>query len=505
MALALTDLKKTTRTTELGRQLYPYQIRDDRYLAALSYAIGYYEQMVGRRRSEFESSVLLEFFGDPKLARGLVACLGRTYRWHQQSFAEVLSAEQWQTLQARQLDSPAALRALLYTYVNQHHAGFLLPDQHETVFQQLCADLPLSPQQFAELMGLDAEDAALLVRSGTAPEAVDVVAAYNFHALETVLRNAKSITLTLSGAVWPMMLSVRNLARRYHLTFDVVEGPRDLFGQQLIITWHGRKDALHSWSRYGRKVVRAVLRLLAAHPDAPLSGLAQVALQGSTYVVNLGPRELATLGVEARSHGKGAEVWETMLDSSLAQAWSRAASKQLTADWRIRRDPEPIITERGVLVPDFVALRNTQRVALFVPATATSLTHMLDQLAGLDTAVVVAPHEVAAAFRDLNIPLVTYTDTPEVEAIVAALEAHFPAAAARQSLDRWSRLYKHLLAHGFVADAELPAMLECATLDDAVRTLRNWRTHEVQYVPGLGLCTHQRLQEIGALLQRKAA
>ena len=77
MSFKITDFKKTTRTADGERLLYPYQIRDDRYTASIGYATAYYERMIGRRRAEFEAETLLEFFGDARLARGLVACLAR--------------------------------------------------------------------------------------------------------------------------------------------------------------------------------------------------------------------------------------------------------------------------------------------------------------------------------------------------------------------------------------------------------------------------------------------
>ena len=73
MAFKTADFKKTTRSAGDERMLYPYTIRDDRYTASIGYAIAYYERMVGRRRAEFEAETLLEFFGDARLARGLVA------------------------------------------------------------------------------------------------------------------------------------------------------------------------------------------------------------------------------------------------------------------------------------------------------------------------------------------------------------------------------------------------------------------------------------------------
>src|SRR6185295_4056925 len=98
MSFKTADFKKTTRTAGGERLLYPYQIRDDRYTASIGYAITYYERMVGRRRAEFEAETLLEFFGDARLARGLVACLARTYAWREQTFSEALGEQSAQAL-----------------------------------------------------------------------------------------------------------------------------------------------------------------------------------------------------------------------------------------------------------------------------------------------------------------------------------------------------------------------------------------------------------------------
>ncbi len=502
MALALSDFKKTSRTTDLGRQLYPYQMRDDRYLAAIAYAISYYEQMLGRQRAEFDSATLLEFFGDPKLARGLVACLGRTYRWHQLSFGEVLSAEVWAQLQTCSLHTPADLRAQLYRYINHYNDGFLLPEERADALAALCADLPVTPSELEYLMQLDSEERAVLVRSGPTPEAADIIALYNFHSLETALRHTRLLTLNLSGPVWPLLLSIRNLARRYNLHYDLVEGPRTLFEQQLVVTWHGKKDALGSWSRHGRRLVRALLRLLAAHPDCAKAGVATVSIVGKTQVVKLSARELGTLGVASRAAGQGPEVWESGLDTLLASAWSRATSKRTTADWRLRRDPEPLVLERGVLVPNFIALRGPQRVPIFLPATAAGISALIEPLDGSEAAVVVVPSEAAAAFAGRHIPLVLYNDTPDVAAIVATLEQHFPAQAAAS--DRWSQLEALLAEHGFVAEDALLELLGCRSTAEIAPLLQGWNSDSVQFVPGLGLCTHAKVRELGALLARAA-
>src|SRR5262245_37546890 len=138
MAFKTADFKKTTRASDGERVLYPYQIKDDRYTASIGYAIAYYERMVGRRRSEFEAETLLEFFGDPRLARGLVACLARTYAWREQTFAEVLGEETSQALWRAGITRPADLRAKLYGLANGRYGGVILPQERTEALEFLC-------------------------------------------------------------------------------------------------------------------------------------------------------------------------------------------------------------------------------------------------------------------------------------------------------------------------------------------------------------------------------
>ena len=199
MAFKTADFKKTTRSAGDERLLYPYTIRDDRYTASIGYAIAYYERMVGRRRAEFEAETLLEFFGDARLARGLVACLARTYSWREQSFAEALGDEVAQVLRCAGVCAPADMRARLYGLANGRYGGVILPDERAEALEFLCAKLQqeadaadrpaprLTPKQLERALTLDAEDQQLLVKQGATPTPEAVVALYNYHSIETAI------------------------------------------------------------------------------------------------------------------------------------------------------------------------------------------------------------------------------------------------------------------------------------------------------------------------------
>src|SRR5579859_3627962 len=239
MAFKATEWKKTTRSADGVRRIYPYQIRDDRYTAAIGYAIAYYERMVGHHQAEFEADTLLEFFGDPRLARGLIACLARTYAWRNRTFAEAFGAECADALRRTGLSDAADLRARLYGLANGRYGGVILPDERAEALALLCAELPISPAQFEQALTLDAEDQRILVKHGPMPDAREIVARYNYHSIETALCHAEWLRLRLRGPIWNILRSAHNLARRYRLRYDIDGAPRTLFDEHIDLLLHG--------------------------------------------------------------------------------------------------------------------------------------------------------------------------------------------------------------------------------------------------------------------------
>src|SRR5438067_10476480 len=107
MAFPLKDVRLTTRRGASGElALYPRLLRDRSVLPKIDITVQYFESMLGRQRREFESEVLVHFFGDHKLARCIVACLARAYRFHSPIFSEVLAGKALQRLERADIRAP---------------------------------------------------------------------------------------------------------------------------------------------------------------------------------------------------------------------------------------------------------------------------------------------------------------------------------------------------------------------------------------------------------------
>jgi len=281
-----------------------------------------------------------------------------------------------------------------------------------------------------------------------------------------------------------------------------------MLAQDATITWHGTRDALGGYRSSGRKIVRALLRLLAAHPDAPVSGEAVVHLRGRTTHLLLDKRALRTLGVRALAAGSSEDAREATPADELRVAWSQAFVRAETGGWRLRRDPEPIITEQGVIVPDFGLFRGSQRASLVLaetPSAVDALEKPLQSLQGRSPVVVWTTPQLARRLAHLPAIVVAAAGSPSPRLLATALPS--PTALAERHLTKWQRLEQILAAEGFVDDSRIGDVLEVdpARVEQAVR---GWRADEITYLPGIGLCTSETVTEIRALLQperRRAA
>jgi predicted nuclease of restriction endonuclease-like RecB superfamily len=412
MAFKLSEFKKTTRK----EALYPHRIKDERYTAAISYAIGYYEQMLGRARAEFEAEALLEFFGDPRLARGIVACLGRTYAWRAPRFDEIFGQEAARQLWRAGLATPAALRARLYGLANGRYGGVIQRAERQEALALLCAELPIGPRELEQGLYLDAEERQLLVKLGPTPAPDEIVARYNYHSLETALCHAELLRLHFAGPIWAIVRSAHNLARRYRVRYELCQPPGSLFDRELELGLRGGRDAFGSYTRLGRRLVRVLLRLLASHPDSLIGGEALVHLRGQKLRLSLEGWPLEVLGVAARQSAEAAEAWEEDSVELFRRAWGRAVSGGHTDGWRLRRDPEPLVGPGAVVVPDFGLRRGDTRLSLCLAESkgvAEPLLRDLGRLGSRERALLITPGHVAESLGACPVPLATYDAHPD--------------------------------------------------------------------------------------------
>jgi predicted nuclease of restriction endonuclease-like RecB superfamily len=490
MAFRAQDLRKTVRR-EGGRELrrlYPRLLRDESVTPKVGIAIRFFETKLGLARHELDSEALAQLFGDPKLARCLIGCLARAYRYRARRFAEVVGRERAATLAARGLASARDLRALAYERANRDCGGFVGPQERARFLDGLAPELDLVEAE--QLLWLDAPDQAILTRVGPTPTAAETLALYNLRVLETLLRNAPAARLRLRGDA----ATVEAVCAR-HGVRATVEGTT-------VSLW-GRQDALGSWARHGARVARAALTLLG---DGALgAGECEVRLGDELFRVAL---DAATLrdALPPRGWSAPGATWPASEALVGGLVGERRAGR--LAGWRLKRWPEPLVTEAGALWPEYAIARGTIAIGLLplparrLRADAAALRALAARLPFI--VLVAGAYDPHAVPDDLTVlPL----DGEDAAANLASyLERTFPTEAGGATPEWLTALTAAARAAGSLAESELARRLDCAeelvagrlaALDEAAAG--------VVYLDGFGLCADGFLDRARGVLDEEMA
>ena len=341
MALSLHDVPYTTRRAGGSVRLYPRLLRDRSRLPGIAIAIEYFESLLGRERRELQAEVLVEFFGDPKLARGLVSCLRHSYRFRSPRLEDVVGRLAARRLQRAGLGMPSSLRLWLFDRVNERHDGFLTARARPELLAALEAELGLRAGQLERVLDLDGAERTRLERVGGVPRPADVAAEYNFQVLEALLRHAELVELALALDDSHARRAVVELcaAQQVDATLDATAG-------RLRVA--GRQDALGVWARHGRRVARLVLELLDRARPLVTQAEVRLTLRGRACQVWLGPELLDLLGGPPEAAGG----WEP--DDLRDWLIASAPALRATPGWRVRVLPDPRAWEAGMIMPDLL-------------------------------------------------------------------------------------------------------------------------------------------------------
>lgn len=398
MAFPLSDLRRTVRRNrdDGSAQLYPRLLRGSKDLPRIAVAIRYFEEQVGRRRGEMEPAALVEFFGDPRLARCIVACLTRSYHYRVRTIAEVVGEVAAARLAADGIADARALRLRLFEHANALHHGFIPPHRRAELLTPLLERWGVRLDQLDALLTLDAEEFRVLERiTRAAPYPVDVAALYNYHTLDTALRASSRVAL---DAVTLERAAVKRFAAL--LKRHGVAGRIERHGRGARFVLYGRQDALGSWTRHGGRLVRVLVRLVGAHEFD--GGVATVELKGRPHLMRLDAEMLEMLGARGPAETAEAEAdpLDRGLETELRHELSALRRQGVGQGWTVRSDPEPVILDGYVFLPDLALVNRGRRVLLAfatTPTAARSLAETLPAVAGKAPVVVLAD----AAVRDL--------------------------------------------------------------------------------------------------------
>ncbi len=494
--LKLTDLRKTTRRSGKDgmRVIYPRFLRDASLAPRIEMAIRYMERMLGQPRRALDDEVIVQLFGDHKVARCLVACLGAHYRHRPRALAEVLAPEDIAALAAQSICSASELRLWLFRRVNRKLPGFAGREERASFMAEAERELGLEARKLDELITLDAPEQAILVRTGARPSAEDVIVRYNYAVAAAVLAQSPQVRVNLARA-----LSATDAERVYELAARTGVSV-ELGGRELVL--HGRQDALESWTRHGAKLARLLSLLLMCGLPARSGEALVAAPQGGELLFRLEGETLAFLGATNTPQLSIAAL-RTHLDRMDQFMGEVAALRRAGAldGWALRRVHEPLVAGSQFALALCQFVRGDERVALLplatgeTPARLAPLAQAIPLLGMGDDAL------VCGGDADSPVSKLRYASHDEMRALpellswaIAATMGHRVAAEIEAVCDEASTagvLTELALAHRLgCAEEALAGRLAEPSAQSACRR------RSLEYVEGFGLCTREMLLRV---------
>ncbi len=503
--LKLTDLRKTTRRTNSGdgRTLHPHFLRDRSLAPRIEIAIKYLESMLGHQRRELDQEVIVQLFGDHKLARCIVACLADSYHHRSQTFAELLPMSQLEMLRSRGITNPSQLRLWLFHQANIGLSGFVGSAERAPFLSRASDELGITSEQIEPLLLLDSPERAIFARTGPKPTSDDVIARFNYHTVAAILANAPIIRISLASTSRDGQ-TIRELCASANVRAELV-------GRELLL--HGQQDALEGWSRHGARLVRLLASLLACGLPAHAGEAIIAAPDGGQWQFRLNTEIFGDLGL------RGTEADADFSASDLLACWR--AQGTLISDyaslrragaqdgWILRRAPGPLILDGAILTTLFVANRDMQRVWL-VPAPRTSIGAA--RLAAIAARIPIHTLRMAPttslqqqAPQPAPVPLtLAYTNRDDIAQLPALLSQTVGTAEQRGQAQQLETLFEEAYRAGVLTEQQISDHLTCAleelpALLGRSEALTLARDYNTQYIEGFGLCSMQTLMRARAV------
>jgi predicted nuclease of restriction endonuclease-like RecB superfamily len=437
MPLAVKDVRFTTRRAGDGTvMLYPRLMRDRAILASIDVALQYFETLLGSARRELDPEALVHFFGDYKVARGMVASMGRVYRYQAPRLDHLVTRTAARRFQRAGIGAPGDLRVLLWDEANLDGSGFLVGERRSAVTGTLEGRLGLRTGELDRLLYLDAPEHAILSRLGAVPSPADVLAEYRRGVIAALLAQAERVDVVLERRATGHAEAIQALAQVERVDVDVTQE-----SGCLRIGVRGQVDALGSWTRHGRRIARFVSRLLERTRPLVQDGSALIALRSKRARLRLTDEVLDA--VAPSSHP--AAGWESVPswdDADVVEALR--PGRALAPGWRVRRDPEARTWAAGILVPDLLIRQGSDATSGVLvccvrsAAQAARLAALLPSALGGEPVLCVGTSDLVGPLRGIG-AWTLEIDAPALPPILRAAAVRAEQVRAAQAMAQAAR------------------------------------------------------------------
>lgn len=531
MRFSLQDIKKTIRRQQGELTVSLHFLQEGELSHELTQLIVYYERLLGQPQRLFSLDDARAYVGDYRLAHCLIATLSHWYTWQQREWTETLQTLSWQPDLA-EIASPVQLRLALYNYVNEHHHGFLDASTRGHVLDMFAAKLALPTHELEYLLAMDTDDEARLARTGLEPPTPqDVVTLYNQWVFEAALYNASSIhflidcnafsssQLSPSTGVGAVIKRLCYIARKMGVYYDLAyESTLPGMSPLLSLTLYGPQEVTGTAQQYGLRLARLCRTLMGygiARAETPhktkkpslgkaiVEAKATVHFLQRSYVfkmdttlLNLLPQVAQNEDGKQNEQTEATHIFDSSIEQTFAEEFTSLARSQGVDGWRLEREPEPLLLDHSIFIPDFAVTRSQQRIyveilGFWTPAYRERKLQKLLELQDRHDLVLALPIDAKETFSTIlsAFPIILYEGQLSATDVLAVLRTAFDDFDERLAQIDVVAIRERVQQDGILSEQLSAEVLHCYRRSELQVAVEQIINGEIKFSVGVGLYT----------------
>ncbi len=540
MRFSLQDIKKSIRRQQGELAVSLHFLQPDELTHEIAQLIVYYERLLGQPQRQFSLDDARACIGDYRLAHCLLTTMSYWYVWRQREWAEAIQALSTQP-DLTEIASPIQLRLALYNYVNEHHHGFLDTSTRSNMLAAFAGQYALSTSDLEYLLTMDTDDEASLVRSiSTLPTPQDVATLYNQWVFEAALCNASSVRflidcnafstnqLSPSTGVGAVIKRLCYMARKMGVYYDLAyEQTLPGMSPLLSLTLYGPQEVTGAAQQYGIRLARLCRILMGygiARAETPrkakkpslanaiVEAHATIHFLQRSYVFKMDAPLLSLLPqVEQKNEGEQqtrgqteeTTVFDSSIEQSFAEAFTALARSHGVDGWQLEREPEPLLLDSSIFIPDFAVTRSQHRIyveilGFWTPAYRERKLQKLLQLQDRHDLVLALPKEAKEAFSSIlsAFPVVLYDGQLSATDVLALLRTHYDDFAERLAQIDVVAVREHVHQRGLLSEHICAETLHCYRRSELQQAVESILDDSIRFSIGVGLYTRTWMEQI---------
>jgi hypothetical protein len=194
------------------------------------------------------------------------------------------------------------------------------------------------------------------------------------------------------------------------------------------------------------------------------------------------------------SSNNASPLFDSSIEALFAEAFTALANSQGVDGWRLEREPEPLLLDQSIFIPDFALTRAQHRIyveilGFWTPAYRERKIQKLQQLQGRTDLLLAIPIEAKEAFASIapHFPTVIYDGQLSATDILQTLRSHYDDFTERLAALDIAEVHTLVARKRLLPERACYEVLHCYRRSELQRAAERVVNEKVAFVPGLGL------------------